>query len=63
MSADRLLIPACLAVVTLIGVSDSVAGFCARAAVVVPLYWAGQFSGHEFISAASTQAAVLWHLF
>lgn len=60
---DRFLVPACITVVALIGVSNSVAGFCARAAVVVPIYWAGQFSGHEIISAATTQAVVLWHLF
>lgn len=52
-----------LIILACIAVSNSVAGFCARAAVVVPLYWAGEFAGHPIISEATTQAAVLWHLF
>lgn len=43
--------------VSLIAVSDSVAGFCARAAIAVPLAWC------KAISPETMQAIVTWHAF
>jgi hypothetical protein len=60
---QRLIPLACVAFVACVAVSDSVAGFCVRAAAVVPLYWWGQFYGWPSISEHATRAAVLWHLF
>jgi len=54
---EGVVLSASAAMVAAIAVSDSVAGMCARVAVVAPLYWA------DLVTMETASAFVDWSLF
>ena len=56
----KILLPAVLLAIT---VSPTIAGQCARAAIIVPVYWFGQFYGWPALTFDTALRCVQWSLF